>query len=66
MVKVLKNSLCYIMEYLVAMEIRVTLYLLVQFFKRHIVLAQSVCVPIFRSIGTKLTKLENMQKSCFI
>ena len=25
-----------------------------------------MCVPILRSIGTKLTKLENMQKSCFI
>ena len=25
-----------------------------------------MCVPIFRSIRTKLTKLENMQKSCFI
>ena len=23
-------------------------------------------LPILRSIGTKLTKLENMQKSCFI
>ena len=25
-----------------------------------------MCVPILRSIRTKLTKLENMQKSCFI
>ena len=25
-----------------------------------------MCVPILRSIGTKLTKLENMQKSHFI
>ena len=25
-----------------------------------------MCVPILRSILTKLTKLENMQKSCFI
>ena len=25
-----------------------------------------MCVPILRSIGTKLTKLENMQKSRFI
>ena len=24
-----------------------------------------MCVPILRSIGTKLTKLENMQKSAF-
>ena len=30
-VKVLKNALCFIMGYLVAMEIRVTLFLLVQF-----------------------------------
>ena len=26
----------------------------------------NVCVPILRSIGSELTKLENMQKSCFI
>ena len=33
----------------------------------HLILyVQSMCVPILRSIGTKLTKLENMQKSCFI
>ena len=25
-----------------------------------------MCVPILRPIRTKLTKLENMQKSCFI
>ena len=25
-----------------------------------------MCVPILRSIGTKLTNVENMQKSCFI
>ena len=31
-VKVLKNALCFIMGYLVAMEIRVTLFLLMQFF----------------------------------
>ena len=31
-----------------------------------IVYVQSMCVPILRSIGTKLTKLEHMQKSRFI
>ena len=36
-VKVLKNALCFIMGYLVAMEIRVTLFLLVQFFMCYIV-----------------------------
>ena len=36
-VKVLKNALCFIMGYLVAMEIRVTLFLLVQFFICYIV-----------------------------
>ena len=52
--------------YLVAMVIRVTLFLLVQFFVCFIVYVQSMCVPILRSIGTKLTKLEHMQKSRFI
>ena len=65
-VKVLKNALCFIMGYLVAMEIRITLFLLVQFFICYIVYVQSMCVPILISIGTKLTKLENMQKSSFI
>ena len=65
-VKVLINALCFIMGYLVAMVIRVTLFLLVQFFICYIVYVQSMCVPILRSIGTKLTKLENMQKSRFI
>ena len=36
-VKVLKNALCFIMGYSVAMEIRVTLFLLVQFFICYIV-----------------------------
>ena len=65
-VKVLINALCFIMGYLVAMVIRVTLFLLVQFFICFIVYVQSMCVPILRSIGTKLTKLEHMQKSRFI
>ena len=65
-VKVLINALCFIMGYLVAMVIRVTLFWLVQFFICFIVYVQSMCVPILRSIGTKLTKLEHMQKSRFI
>ena len=65
-VKVLINALCFIMGYLVAMVIRVTLFLLVQFFTCFIVYVQSMCVPILRSIGTKLPKLEHMQKSRFI
>ena len=36
-VKVLKNALCFIMGYLVAMAIRVTLFLLMQFFICYIV-----------------------------
>ena len=36
------------------------------FFTCFIVYVQSMCVPILRSIGTKLTKLEHMQKSRFI
>ena len=36
-VKVLKNALCFIMGYLVSMEIRVTLFLLMQFFICYIV-----------------------------
>ena len=43
------------MGYLVAMEIRVTLFLLVQICISYIVQVQSMCVPILRSIGTKLT-----------
>ena len=38
------------------MEIRVTLFLLVQFCICYIVYVQSMCVPILRSIDTKLTK----------
>ena len=36
------------------------------FFAMYIVYVKSMCVPILRSIGTQLTKLENMKKSCFI
>ena len=61
-IKVLKNDLCFIMGYLVAMEIRVMLFLLVQFFIWYIVQVKSMCVPILRSIGSELTKLENMQQ----
>ena len=50
------------MGYLVAMVIRVMLFLLVQFFKLYIVQVKSMCVPILRSIGSELTKLENMQQ----
>ena len=32
-------------------------------FAMYIIYVQSMCVPILRSIGTKLTNLENMQKS---
>ena len=50
------------MGYLVAMVIRVMLFLLVQFFILYIVKVKSMCVPILRSIGSELTKLENMQQ----
>ena len=62
---VLKNALCFIMWYLVAMAIRVMLLLLVRFFIWYIVQVKSMCVPILRSIGSELTKLENMQK-CYV
>ena len=42
-VKVLKNALCFIMGYLVAMEIRVTLFLLMQFFMLYIIGPINVC-----------------------
>ena len=61
-IKVLKNALCFIMGYLVAMVIRVMLFLLVQFCILYIVQVKSMCVPILRSIGSELTKLENMQQ----
>ena len=38
------------------------LFLLVQFFILYIVQVKSMCVPILRSIGSELTKLENMQQ----
>ena len=43
------------------MVIRVMLFLLVQFLY-DIVQVKSMCVPILRSIGSELTKLENMQQ----
>ena len=61
-IKVLKNALCFIMGYLVAMVIRVMLFVLVQFFILYTVQVKSMCVPILRSIGSELTKLENMQQ----
>ena len=42
-IKVLKNALCFIMGYLVAMAIRVMLFLLVQFFIWYIVQVKSMC-----------------------
>ena len=60
-IKVLKNTLCFIMG-LVAMVIRVMLFLLVQFFIRYTVQVKAMCVPILKSIGSELTKLENMQQ----
>ena len=61
-IKVLKNALCFIMGYLVAMVIRVMLFVLVQFFILYTVQVKSMCVPILRSIGSELTKVENMQQ----
>ena len=52
----------FIMKYLVAMVIRVMLFLLVQFFILYIVQVKSRCVPILRSIGSEFTNLENMQQ----
>ena len=54
------QDLCFTMWYLVAMEIRVMLFLLVRFFIWYIVQVESMCVPILRSSGSELTKLENM------
>ena len=42
-VKVLKNALCFIMGYLVAMEIRVTLFLLMHIFMLHGIGPINVC-----------------------
>ena len=61
-IKVLKNALCFIMGYLVPMVIRVMLFVLVQFFILYAVQVKSMCVPILRSIGSELTKLEYMQQ----
>ena len=57
-IKVLKNALCFIMGYLVAMVIRVMLFLLVQFFIWYIVQVKSMCVPILKSIGSELTSCD--------
>ena len=48
--------------YFVAMETYVTL-LVLHILVMYIVLVQSMCVPILRSLGTPLKNLENMQKS---
>ena len=45
-----------------SMVIRVMLFVLVQFFILYTVQVKSMCVPILRSIGSELTKLENMQQ----
>ena len=50
------------MGYLVAMVIRVMLFVFVQFFILYTVQIKAMCVPILRSIGSELTKLENMQQ----
>ena len=50
------------MGYLVAMVIRVMLFVLVKFVILYTVQVKSMCVPILRSIGSELTKLENMQQ----
>ena len=57
-IKVLKSALCFIMGYLVAMVIRVMLFLLVQFFIWYIVQVKSMCVPILKSIGSELTSCD--------
>ena len=57
-INVLKNALCFIMGYLVAMVIRVMLFLLVQFFIWYIVQVKSMCVPILKSIGSELTSCD--------
>ena len=59
----MKNALCFIVGYLVAMETSVTLFLSMHFCKVHGIGAINVSIPILRSIGTKLTNLENMQNS---
>ena len=63
LIQVFKNALCYIMGFFVVMETYLTLLLLMHVFGMHILLVQSMCVPILRSIGTTLKNSEDMQKS---
>ena len=51
------------MWYLVDMEIRVMFsFIGAIFYMIYIVQVKSMCAPILRSIGSELTKLENMQQ----
>ena len=51
------------MWYLVDMKIRVMFFFIGEiFYMIYIVQVKSMCVPILRSIGPELTKLENMQQ----
>ena len=53
------------MGYLVAMEIRVTLFLLMQFFMLYSIGSINVCTD-FEINPYKIDEVRNMQKSCFI
>ena len=60
----MKNALCFIMWYLVAMEIRVTLFLLVRLFYS---IGQIIVCTDFEIIGTELTEVRKYAKIvCFI
>ena len=52
------------MGYLVAMVIRVMLFVLVQFFILYTVQVKSMCVPILRSIGSELTEVRKYGNNC--
>ena len=49
------------MVYFVAMETFIKSFLSMHVFARCIAYVQSMCVPILRSIGTKLACLENIK-----
>ena len=64
-VKVLKNALCFIMGYLVAMEIRVTLFLLMQFFMLYSIGPINVCTD-FEINPYKIDEVRKYAKNCVL
>ena len=62
-IKVLKNAICFIIGYFVALETCYVTCIDVRFCNVHSIGTINVCANFQIKIGTTLTNLENMQKS---